>query len=66
MGFRSGTRERLKSMTERDRRFRDWELVYVDEVIDKVKHWGDGRKVMASFFQPSKSDLDESLFEPGR
>lgn len=59
------------TLQERERRYRDWELVYVEEVFERVKHWGDGRKrQVASLFQPivfqPPIGLDKSLFEPGR
>jgi hypothetical protein len=27
-----------------DRRYMDWHKVYVEETVDKVKHWGDRHK----------------------
>jgi len=50
---------------ETDQRYKDWRDVYVSEIRDRVKHWGDRRKRGNSATR-SYGDLDASLFEPGR
>jgi len=48
-----------------DQRYNDWREVYISEVRDRVKHWGDRRKRGSSTTR-SYGELDNSLFEPGR
>ena len=50
---------------DRDRRYADWERVYVEEVRERVKHWGDRRKRSASRGPARVDNLDGALFAPG-
>ena len=50
---------------ERDKRYADWLEVYIDEVRNRVKHWGDKRKRGGSVSSPRAGDLDAALFLPG-
>jgi hypothetical protein len=48
-----------------DKRYDDWRAVYISEIRDRVKHWGDKRKRSNSTVREYKGDLDGALFAPG-
>lgn len=52
----------------RDKRYADWHEAYVEEVRDRVKHWGDkraGRTITARKRSGLGSGLDGALLAPG-
>jgi hypothetical protein len=54
-----------------DRRYADWYLAYVEDVRDRVKHWGDkrghavGKARSDALAIHNGTDLDGALFAPG-
>ena len=48
-----------------DKRYEDWREVYREEVVERVKHWGDRRK-RGNAARPASPGLDAALFSPGR
>ena len=48
-----------------DKRYDDWRAVYISEIRDRVKHWGDKRKRGNAAMPLYRGDLDGALFAPG-
>lgn len=49
-----------------DRRYDDWRAAYREDIVERVKHWGDKRKSPRSRQSSTVSTLDTSLFTPSR
>lgn len=56
------TREQQQAL---DKRYDDWREAYREDVVERVKHWGDRRKRGNSAPKLSTPALDGAL-EPGR
>lgn len=54
------TREQQQSA---DPRYDDWRAAYREDVVERVKHWGDKRK---SGKRSNNGSMQESLNAPGR
>lgn len=55
---------------KQDPRYADWYVVYVEDVRERVKHWGDKRASAVarpdSAATRNATSLDGALFESGR
>lgn len=56
------TREQQQAQ---DPRYSDWRQAYREDVVERVKHWGDRRK-RGSVQRRAPQGLDTALFAPGR
>jgi hypothetical protein len=48
-----------------DKRYEDWRAAYREDVVERVKHWGDKRKRGSKSPRVDSPALDGAL-EPGR
>lgn len=48
-----------------DKRYSDWRAAYVEDVRERVKHWGDKRKRGSQGLRSYNGALDGALFASG-